>query len=90
MLPKSVERGWHTTAPEELRRRKHLCSTYGACSGYEEIISLFMSCNYSVAKFGPPTRKAIVEAVEKPAGGADIAQAERINNKYDGRLSSSW
>ena len=37
-----------------------------------KIIFLFLSCNYSVAKFGPPTWKANVEAVEKPAGGANI------------------
>ena len=73
MPPKSVERGWHTTVPEELRRQNHVYSTYGACSGYgKNYILIFDFRNYSVAKFGPPTWKAIVEAVEKPAGGANI------------------
>ena len=54
------------------------------------IVALFLRRNYNVAKFGPPTWKAIVEAVEKPSGGANVAQAERINNEYAGRLSSSW
>ena len=54
------------------------------------IVALFLRRNYNVAKFGPPTWKAIVEAVEKPAGGTNVAQAERINNEYAGRLSSSW
>ena len=54
------------------------------------IVTLFLSHNYNVERFGPPTWKAIMEAVEKPSGGANVAQAERIKKKFAGRLSSSW
>ena len=36
------------------------------------IVTLFLHRNYNVARFGPPTWKAIMEAVEKPCGGANV------------------
>ena len=54
-----------------------------------KVVSGYLSGNYNVKRFGPPTWKKIVEAVEKPAGGGSVAEAERIAKSYAGRLSSS-
>ena len=45
--------------------------------------------NYDVQKFGEPTWQQLVEAVGHPAGGANMAHAEKIAKRHKaGGMSS--
>ena len=82
---KCLKSRWREVGIQLHQRNSKVKSIYGKhmepARAMGKIISIFLSCNYSVVKFGPPTWKIIVEAVEKPAGGANIAYLEkRCNN----------
>ena len=48
------------------------------------VIVLWLQREYDVEQYGPPSWRALVEAVADPAGGNDIALADRIAEKYPG------
>ena len=48
----------------------------------KKVVYNYLKKNYNVERFGLPTWKKIVEAVEKPAGGGNVAQAERIAKEF--------
>ena len=48
------------------------------------VIVLWLQREYDVEQYGPPSWRALVEAVADPAGGNDIHLAESIADKYSG------
>ena len=48
------------------------------------VVLEYLKRNYNVEKFGAPTWKKIVDAVRKPAGGNNNAEADKIAKKYIG------
>ena len=48
------------------------------------VVSEYVSRNYKVEKFGAPTWMKVVDAVRKPAGGNNNAEADKIAKKYIG------
>ena len=46
------------------------------------ILTNWLQRNYNVERFGPPTWKALVEAVKAPNGGNNTALAEEIARKH--------
>ena len=48
----------------------------------EEVLLLWLQQKYNVEKFGPPTWKMLVEAVDKKTGGNDHSLAKEIALKY--------
>ena len=46
------------------------------------ILTNWLQHNYNVERFGPPTWKALVEAVKAPNGGNNTALAEEIARKH--------
>ena len=47
-----------------------------------KMVEAYLAGNYNTEKFGPPTWKKIIEAVEKPAGGKNVAEAQKIAKTY--------
>ena len=50
----------------------------------ERIIETWLALNYNTEKHGPPTWKAIVEAVAHPGGGNNKALAMEIAKRHPG------
>ena len=48
------------------------------------VVLEYLKRNYNVEKFGAPTWMKIVDAVRKPAGGNNNAEADKIAKKYIG------
>ena len=48
------------------------------------VIVLWLHREYDVEQYGPPSWRALVEAVADPAGGNDTDLAESIAEKYSG------
>ena len=49
-----------------------------AADAMRKVIMEWLKQNYNSSRFGPPTWKALVDAVEHPAGGNNKAEAEKI------------
>ena len=56
----------------------------------EKVIVEWLKKNYKVNRFGPPTWKALVDAVEHPAGGNNRAEAEEIASRHRAGESSCY
>ena len=63
---------------DEIDRKK-----MNSASSMEAVIVEWLKKNYNNEKYGPPTWKALVAAVEHPAGGNNKAEAEKIANKCE-------
>ena len=48
------------------------------------VVTEYLSLNYKVERYGDPTWMKIVDAVRKPAGGNNNAEADKIVKKYIG------
>ena len=46
------------------------------------MVTDWLEKNYNVKKFGPPTWKSLVDAAGHPAGGANMALAEKIAKSH--------
>ena len=53
------------------------------------MVTDWLEKNYNVKKFGPPTWKSLVDAVGHPAGGANMALAEKIAKSHKAEGTSS-
>ena len=53
------------------------------------VIVLWLQREYDVEQYGPPSWRALVEAVADPAGGNDTDLAESIAKKYSGMSHSA-
>ena len=53
-----------------------------AAAAMKEVIVEWLKRNYDSNKFGPPTWKALVDAVKHPTGGNNKAEAERIASRH--------
>ena len=49
-----------------------------AADAMRKVITEWLKRNYNSSRFRPPTWKALVDAVEHPAGGNNKAEAEKI------------
>ena len=45
---------------------------------FTEVLRIFLSHRYNIDKYGPPTWRRLVEAVDNPAGGNNHALAKKI------------
>ena len=45
---------------------------------FTEVLKIFLKHRYNVQKYGPPTWRKLVEAVDSPAGGNNHALAKKI------------
>jgi hypothetical protein len=45
---------------------------------FTEVLKVFLKHRYSIEKYGPPTWRKLVEAVDSPAGGNNHALAKKI------------
>ena len=45
---------------------------------FTEVLKIFLKHRYNVEKYGPPTWRKLVEAVDSPAGGNNHALAKKI------------
>ena len=54
----------------------------------DEVITEWLKRNYDVNRFGPPTWKALIDAVEHRAGGNNRAEAEEIASRHRASESS--
>ena len=45
---------------------------------FTEVLKVFLNHRYNVEKYGPPTWRKLVEAVDSPAGGNNHALAKKI------------
>ena len=45
---------------------------------FTEVLKVFLKHRYNVEKYGPPTWRKLVEAVDSPAGGNNHALAKKI------------
>ena len=52
------------------------------------VLTEWLKKAYNTSRFGPPSWKLLVAAVANPAGGNDRALAERIAQKYNGKLKT--
>ena len=52
------------------------------------VLTEWLNESYNIFRFGPPSWKLLVAAVAHPAGGNDRALAERIAQKYMGKLAT--
>ena len=50
------------------------------------VIVLWLQREYDVEQYGPPSWRALVEAVADPAGGNNTDLAESIAEKYPGKM----
>ena len=48
------------------------------------VINTWLKQSYNVAKFGLPSWRSLVKAVDSPAGGYNHALAKRIASKHEG------
>ena len=59
------------------------------CTGEEDaltdVLLLWLRKQYNVERFGPPTWRMLVEAVDKESGGNDHELAKRIALKHAGK-----
>ena len=51
-----------------------------------QVIRTWLKQSYNVARFGPPSWRSLVDAVDSSAGGSNHALAKRIASKYKGIL----
>ena len=49
---------------------------------FTEVLKIFLKHRYNVQKYGPPTWRKLVEAVDSPAGGNDHALAKKIAERH--------
>ena len=49
---------------------------------FMEVLQIFLKHRYNVEKYGPPTWRKLVEAVDSPAGGNDHALAKKIAEQH--------
>jgi hypothetical protein len=47
-----------------------------------EVLNIFLKHRYNVQKYGPPTWRKLVEAVDNPAGGNNHALAKKIAENH--------
>ena len=75
----------------EIGRRLHLSGDklkqirgqkLSPAAAMDEVITEWIKKNYDVNRFGRPTWKALVDAVEHPAGGNNRAEAEEIARRH--------
>ena len=45
---------------------------------FTEVLKVFLEHRYNIQKYGPPTWRKLVEAVDSPAGGNNHALAKKI------------
>jgi hypothetical protein len=72
--------------PDNLRAISESCSSTGACDesdadterALNDVILLWLRQRYNVERFGPPTWRMLVEAVDKHTGGNDHELAKKI------------
>ena len=50
------------------------------------VLTEWLKKSYNYTRFGPPSWKLLVAAVAHPVGGNDRALAEKIAQKYNGKL----
>ena len=53
-----------------------------------QVVTLWLKQSYNVIKFGLPSWRTLVKAVNSPAGGYNCALAKRIASSHLGKLSS--
>ena len=51
------------------------------------VIQTWLSQSYNVARFGLPSWRALVKAIDSSAGGSNHALAKRIASKHTGRVN---
>ena len=51
---------------------------------FTEVLKIFLKHRYNIEKYGPPTWRKLVEAVDSPAGGNSHALAKKIAEHYKG------
>ena len=71
---------------EEIRGQKNL----SAAAAMRNVIVEWLNRNYPSSSLKPPTWKALVDAVEHPAGGNNRAEAEEIARKHRAGESSRY
>ena len=54
--------------------------------GLGQVIRTWLKQSYNVARFGLPSWRSLVDAVDSPTGGSNHALAKRIASKYRGIL----
>ena len=54
--------------------------------GLGQVIRTWLKQSYNVARFGLPSWRSLVDAVDSPAGGSNHALAKRIASKHRGIL----
>lgn len=57
-------------------------SSHDANQALNDILLLWLRQKYNVQRFGLPTWRMLVEAVDSPAGGNNHALAKKIASKY--------
>ena len=81
----------------EIGRRLHLSvdklkqirgQKLSAAAAMDEVIMEWLKKNYDVTRYGPPTWKALVDAVAHPAGGNNRAEAEGVASRHRASESS--
>ena len=56
---------------------------------FTEVLRIFLKHRYNVEKYGPPTWRRLVEAVDNPAGGNNHALAKKIAERHPVRDGGS-
>ena len=81
----------------EIGRRLHLSvdklkqirgQKLSAAAAMDEVIMEWLKQNYDITRYGPPTWKALVDAVGHRAGGNNRAEAEEIASRHRASESS--
>ena len=49
---------------------------------FMEVLQIFLKHRYNIEKYGPPTWRKLVEAVDSPAGGNNHALAKKIAENH--------
>ena len=49
---------------------------------FMEVLQIFLKHRYNIEKYGPPTWRKLVEAVDSPAGGNNHALAKKITKGH--------
>ena len=90
--------------PDDLRAVSEACGSTSTGAGEEsdhnaeralnDVVLLWLRQKYNVERFGPPTWRMLVEAVDKHAGGNDHELAKKIAlNHPNGKIfndTTSW
>ena len=56
----------------------------------QAVVVKWLQKGYDYQRYGPPTWQMLVEAVGDPIGGNNLALAEAIAKKHQGRLASMY